>query len=304
MCSNNCYPNSPLLIPVQLLTFAAWLSSMVAFLTCSFVTIEMSSDKEESIFSDSTLKLGLFRREVDYVYNQFGDDNNYDDLFFDNDSELFLKDCQPYSRDQRDQWWDAPWKIAYAMTVIAFSLGFVLHIISLVLSCVSAERPMLQFFGGSCILMSTMEFFSLLVFSADLCQLRTDAGRFGDCEMSTGSRAAVASGLMWFFAGIILCVLPGPKSPGNQTSYAAGTTTQVQGATPGRVAQASTVTTTESILADGSRKTVKTTVHPDGSRTVEETIIHANPEMGVATAPSTEEMPSKTNIPLASATAY
>ena len=73
-----------------------------------------------------------------------------------------------------------------------------------------------------------------------------------------GPGLAIAAACFSLVTGLLCCKLPVAK--------------RAETAPPAQAYQPGTVTVTETMMPDGTKKIVKTTVNPDGSQTVEETI--------------------------------
>lgn len=82
----------------------------------------------------------------------------------------------------------------------------------------------------------------------------------------------VGASLCWWITAVLIHKLP----DASEDSFPAPVATPAQAAAPlGASAPPGTVTVTEQVLPDGTKKTTKTTVNADGSKTVEETVTAA-----------------------------
>ena len=160
--------------------------------------------------------------------------------------------CYTYSEDFLRSFWDGPFLAAYAMAILANVCIGITMLLLFILGCVDFDKAVLKGVGAASMcggLFMALTFVSYLSFITE--------PPF-NAAFSIASGTAIATSVVAFITGILICFAPPAQPPLEQAgvpAYAPGT-----------------VTTTETIMPDGNKKIVKTTVNPDGSQTVTETI--------------------------------
>jgi hypothetical protein len=160
--------------------------------------------------------------------------------------------CFAYTQQQMQSFWDGPFITGYAFAILAnMCLGIALLLLFFVCCfdfgrCMISSIGCLSLFGGLFMALTFVSYASFITkppFNA---------------TFSTASGLAIGTVFAAFITSLLIGSAPPAEPPLEQTG--------VPAFAPG------TVTTTETILPNGSKKIVKTTVNPDGSQTVTETV--------------------------------
>ena len=160
--------------------------------------------------------------------------------------------CYTYTQELMQSFWDGPFIAAYVLAILANTCIGITMLLLFILGCANFETSVLKGIGAASIfggLFMALTFVSYMSFIMD--------PPF-NATFSVASGTAIAASVVAIIAGLLICSAPPAQPPLEQTG--------VPAFAPG------TVTTTETVMPDGSKKIVKTTVNPDGSQTVTETI--------------------------------
>jgi len=121
--------------------------------------------------------------------------------------------------------YDAYWKTAGAMTIIAVVIGAICSFALYFASCMSFGDGAWKSFGYLLICNTLFQGLTLLFLSSNACSDSRDyiqaegfEGRFelsGGCEMASGAKMAIAATVLWFVAGLATLKTPNP-SPDDQ----------------------------------------------------------------------------------------
>lgn len=158
-------------------------------------------------------------------------------------------ECIAYSSSQS---FDSAFTAARAFGIMGNIFTGIPMIYAIVMACMSMPKivntvmTFMMFFGSLC------EILTFVAFAADVC---TNAA---SCTFNVGAGLAIGGCIAAFCAGVCFSKVK-PAAP-------------EENFVPGAAQPAGTVTVTETVEPDGTKKTIKTTVNADGSKTVEETI--------------------------------
>lgn len=192
------------LIPAVFATAALFCSLLSSFL-CKFVSIQ-------EINSGKFFQTGIWLKSQIYVIQ------DTDTLEW----ELY-KGCGSYPSGIS---YDALWKTAGAMTIIAVVIGAIATFALYFASCMSFGDGVWKMFGFLLISNTLFQGLTLLFLSSNACSDNRDyiqdiEGRFelaGGCEMASGAKLAIAATVLWFVAGLLTLKTPNP-SPDDQFAH-------------------------------------------------------------------------------------
>lgn len=209
-----CHRELASLIPAVFATAALFCSLLSSFL-CKFVSIQ-------EINSGKNIHTGIWLKSQIYVIQ------DTDTLQW----ELF-KGCGSYPSGIP---YDALWKTAGAMTIIAVVIGAIATFALYFASCMSFSNGVWKAFGFLLISNTLFQGLTLLFLSSNACSDNRDyiqdiEGRFelaGGCEMASGAKLAIAATVLWLVAGLLTLKTPNP-SPDDQFAHEVVTKAKVEG---------------------------------------------------------------------------
>jgi len=160
--------------------------------------------------------------------------------------------CYEYTDYMVNNFLDGPMLAARGFGYTVYVLTAICMIFLIVTSCLEFSVIALKGVGFLMIMSSILTMLTFVAFASKFTSAPYN-GRF-----YVGPGLAIAASFFSFITGLICCKLPAAK--------------RTETASPAQAYQPGTVTVTETMMPDGTKKIVKTTVNPDGSQTVEETI--------------------------------
>ena len=191
------------LIPALFATAALFCSLLSSFL-CKFVSIQ-------EINSGKAVHTGIWLKSQIYVLT------DRDTLEWD-----AFKGCGSYPSGTT---YDAYWKTAGAMAIIAVVIGAICTFALYFASCMSFSDSAWKSFGYLLICNTLFQGLTLLFLSSNACSDSRDyiqaegfEGRFelsGGCEMASGANMSIAATVLWFVAGLTTLKTTNP-SPDDQ----------------------------------------------------------------------------------------
>lgn len=261
---HSIFPNGPIGIIALIFAIVGYLLGATANNSCFYVSVDLTGVTGLDIQGLNDFGFGLWSRE-DVVEDY----------------------CVPYNQDDIDDFFDATWKAARAMAVIANICGGVTMIITICLSCVSIPKMFLNFTTFLSAAAGFFESLTFIAFSSDICQ------NF-NCNFAWGAACAIGAIVVYFFNACLLYSIPEYEREESDRPAAASTVPGTVNPPPG------SVSVTQTVLPDGTKKTIRTTINAgknpffcvrahrvrtttlsiyntfnaDGSKTVEETIEH------------------------------
>lgn len=226
-------------------SFIAYAVGVTANNGCYYVTIDLSEETDVDLPSIQDFGFGLWSRQ-----------DNWDNHPFD----TVIYYCVEYPQSDIDYFFDSKWKAARAMAILAGICGGVTFIICICLSCVSIQSK--TFLHFTVFLSAAAGFFqslTFIAFSSDICK------EYG-CSFGWCAGSAIAAMFLYWINAFILSRIPPYVGNEQEELYTPAAVPVTQDPPPG------SVSVTQTVLPDGTKKTIRTTVNADRSKTVEETI--------------------------------
>jgi hypothetical protein len=220
------YPNGKIGILVLILAIFGYCLGAFANNNCFFVTVDLTGTDYFQGSQDAGFGF-RFREDVTAYY------------------------CVPYSQDEIDYFFDATWKAARAMALIANICGGVTLIITICLSCVSMPKTFLNFTTFLSAAAGFFQCLTFIAFSSDICK------NF-NCQFAWGAGCAIGAFLLYFVNACLLYKIPMYQGTEDGLVYdnrpAAAVATSVN-PPPG------SVQTRVEVMSDGTKKTTRTTIN-------------------------------------------
>lgn len=157
--------------------------------------------------------------------------------------------CVPYEQNEIDYFFDATWKAAKAMGIMANICGGLTMIVAFCLSCMSMPKMFLNFTTFLSAAAGFFQCLTFIAFSSDICKNY-------NCQFHWGAGSAVGALSLYFLNSCLLYTLP--QYQGEEDAYdnrpAAAAAAQVN-PPPG------SVQTRVEVMADGTKTTTRTTIN-------------------------------------------
>eukprot|EP01083_Nonionella_stella_P108112 314040_1 len=182
ICSSR--PHGNYIFISSLLTTIAFILSSSSHHKCNFVTRKVGTQGTEGDVTAAAINIGLWAFE----------DANYDSLCFYYPSSI-----------EFDQYFRA----ARGMAPLASVIGGMVMIAFWFSSCLGMSVGIWRFCSVMLALASLCEGLTLLIFKSDFCV--STANSTFECELSTGSRMAIASTVFYFVAALSACCTTAPR---------------------------------------------------------------------------------------------
>eukprot|EP00978_Attheya_sp_CCMP212_P015271 scaffold39354_cov59-Attheya_sp.AAC.2 len=142
---------------------------------------------DEVPWGEDTVGFGLYTRESNYWIDE-DVDSNYA--------------CRDWSDQDRDFFFDGPWKAARAMAVISTIFGFAVMVCTFIMPCVRFPLLVLKIMALLLVFSGILCFLSLVALASDICQDY-------DCVFSHSAGVAIAAGIMYFITACVLYMMKG-----------------------------------------------------------------------------------------------
>jgi hypothetical protein len=161
--------------------------------------------------------------------------------------------CLQYEQNYIDYFFDATWKAARAMALMSNICGGITLIITICLSCVSIPKMFLNFTTFLSAAAGFFESLTFIAFSSDICK------NF-NCNFRWGAGCAIGAIVVYFFNACLLYSVPKYE---REENYVLSHVPHTAASTlPGTVSPPpGSVSMTQTVLPDGTKKTVRTTIN-------------------------------------------
>ena len=196
--------------------------------SCFYVTVDLTGVTGLNIQSQNDVGFGLWSRE-----------------------DIIEGYCVSYEQNDIDYFFDATWRAARAMAILSNICGFVTLIITICLSCVSTPKLFLNFTAFLSAAAGFFESLTFIAFSSDICKMY-------NCNFAWGAGCAIGATALYFVNACLLRSIPKYEREEEEQyvpTTAASTLPGTVNPPPG------SVSVTQTVLPDGTKKTVRTTIN-------------------------------------------